>query len=42
MAKYLVAIHHPDNYDPSVEDAAMTREIDARGLAGRVRDGSPC
>jgi len=25
--KYLVAIHHPDDYDPSVEDEAMTREI---------------
>ena len=28
--KYLVAIHHPDNYDPSVaEDEAMHRDIDA-------------
>lgn len=27
--KYLVAIHHPDNYDASVEDEAMTRAIDA-------------
>src|SRR3569832_289571 len=26
--RYLVAIHHPDNYDPSVEDEAMSREID--------------
>jgi hypothetical protein len=27
--KYLVAIHHPDNYDPSVaEDEAMDRDID--------------
>jgi hypothetical protein len=27
--KYLVAIHHPDNYDPSVsEDKAMERDID--------------
>lgn len=26
--KYLVAIHHPDNYDPSAEDEAMVREID--------------
>lgn len=27
--KYLVAIHHPDDYDPSaVEDEAMTRDID--------------
>ena len=30
MARYLVAIHHPDDYDPSVaEDEAMTRDIDA-------------
>lgn len=30
MAQYLVAIHHPDNYDPSVsEDESMGREIDA-------------
>ena len=28
MTQYLVAIHHPDTYDPSVEDAAMTRAID--------------
>jgi hypothetical protein len=26
--KYLVAIHHPDDYDPSVEDEAMARAID--------------
>ena len=29
MAQYLVAIHHPDNYDPSVEDEAMLEEIHA-------------
>lgn len=30
MAKFLVAIHHPDNYDPAVsEDEAMDRAIDA-------------
>ena len=30
MNKYLVAIHHPDNYDPTVsEDEAMDRDIDA-------------
>ncbi len=28
MPQYLVAIHHPDNYDPSTEDAAMIRDID--------------
>ncbi|MEP9399223.1 YciI family protein [Mesorhizobium sp. KR2-14] len=29
MARYLVAIHHPDDYDPSVaEDEAMARDID--------------
>jgi hypothetical protein len=27
MAQYLVAIHHPDNYDPSAEDEAMGRDI---------------
>jgi hypothetical protein len=26
--KYLVAIHHPDDYDPSTEDEAMSRDID--------------
>ena len=29
MAQYLVAIHHPDNYDPSREDKTMERDIDA-------------
>jgi hypothetical protein len=30
MAKYLVTIYHPDDYDPSdAEDEAMDREIDA-------------
>ena len=30
MTQYLVAIHHPDDYDPSVaEDDAMSRDIDA-------------
>ncbi|MDW5265917.1 MULTISPECIES: YciI family protein [Acidobacteriaceae] len=28
MAQYLVAIYHPDNYDPSVETEAMSRDID--------------
>jgi hypothetical protein len=28
MPQYLVAIHHPDNYDPSLEDDAMIRDID--------------
>lgn len=28
MPQYWVAIHHPDNYDPSVEDDAMARDID--------------
>jgi hypothetical protein len=28
MKQYLVAIHHPDNYDPSVETEAMSRDID--------------
>jgi hypothetical protein len=30
MAQYLIAIHHPDDYDAAVaEDEVMTREIDA-------------
>lgn len=30
MPQFLVAIHHPDNYDPSVsENEAMRRDIDA-------------
>jgi len=29
MTQYLVAIHHPDDYDPSVETEAMERDIDA-------------
>jgi hypothetical protein len=29
MTQYLVAIRHPDDYDPSAEDEAMTRDIDA-------------
>ena len=29
MPQYLVAIHHPDNYDPSLEDEAMRRDISA-------------
>jgi len=28
MAQYLVAIHHPDNYDPSTDGEAMARDID--------------
>ena len=28
MPQYLVAIHHPDNYDPSAESEAMVRDID--------------
>jgi hypothetical protein len=27
MTQYLVAIHHPDNYDPSLEGEAMVRDI---------------
>jgi hypothetical protein len=28
MPQYLIAIHHPDDYDPSTEDEAMGRDID--------------
>jgi hypothetical protein len=27
MARYLVAIHHPENYDPSLEGEAMIQDI---------------
>ena len=29
MTRYLVASHHPDDYDPSVETEAMSRDIHA-------------
>jgi hypothetical protein len=29
MPQYLVAIHHPDNFDPSTESEATARAIDA-------------
>ena len=29
MTQFLVAIHHPDNYDPSREGEAMRRDISA-------------
>src|SRR5215813_6680161 len=29
MTQYLVSIYHPDDYDPSTEDEAMSRDIDA-------------
>jgi hypothetical protein len=29
MPQYLVAIHHPDNYDPSAEGEEMMRDIHA-------------
>jgi hypothetical protein len=30
MTQYLIAIHHPDDYDPAVaEDEAMARDIDS-------------
>ncbi|MGI8772761.1 MAG: YciI family protein [Acidobacteriaceae bacterium] len=29
MTQYLVAIHHPDDYTPSLEDEAMVRDISA-------------
>jgi hypothetical protein len=29
MPQYLVAIYHPDDYDPSVETEAMMEEIHA-------------
>jgi hypothetical protein len=40
MTQYLIAIHHPDNYDASQEDEAMHRDIDVLNeemVAARVR-----
>ena len=40
MTQYLVAIYHPDDYDPSTEGEAMSRDIDALNdemKAARVR-----
>lgn len=40
MTQYMVAIYHPDDYDPSTEDEAMSRDIDALNgemEAARVR-----
>jgi hypothetical protein len=40
MKQYFVAIYHPDDYDPSTEDEAMSRDIDALNdemKAARVR-----
>ena len=35
MAQYLVAIHHPDDFDPSQETQAVHDDITA--LTGRTR-----
>ena len=32
MTQYLVAIHHPDDYDPASEDEAMRSDITALNL----------
>ena len=32
MPQYLVAIYHPDDYDPSVEDDSMRQEISALNI----------
>lgn len=32
MALFLVAIQHPDNYDPSIEDDAMAQDIAALNI----------
>ena len=29
MPRFLIAIHHPENYDPSAESESMTQDIDA-------------
>lgn len=39
IAQYLVAIYHPDDYDPSVEGEAMSRDFSAlkRQIVAGVR-----
>jgi hypothetical protein len=34
MTRYLIAVHRPNNYDPSAEDDAMSRDI--RALNGEM------
>ena len=51
MPQYLVAIHHSDNYDPSLEGEEMVRDIDvlneemqaagARFFAGGLQSARP-
>lgn len=36
MPQFLVAIHHPDDFDPSTEDEATRRDIDALNLEMRA------
>jgi hypothetical protein len=38
MPQYLVAIQHPNNFDPSLEGEAMIRDI---GALNKTRLGSP-
>ena len=38
MTQYLVAIHHRDDYDPSAEDDAMHRDIDALNEEMEAKD----
>ena len=37
MTQYLVAIYHPDDYDPSTEDEAMSRDIDALNNERKIK-----
>lgn len=36
MSQFLVAIHHPDDFDPSAEDDATRRDIEALNLEMRA------
>jgi hypothetical protein len=36
MPQCLVAIHHPDNYDPSAEGETMVRDLDVLNEEMRV------
>jgi hypothetical protein len=40
MTQYLVAIHHPDDYDPSLDNKAMHHDISALNVEMKSVSGS--
>jgi hypothetical protein len=41
MTQYLLAIHHPDDYDPSAEEARLPSPVGCRSRCARFTDGGP-